>query len=41
MVCCPDVEEQGNYNKTLRTNLRDVSVDFTSSEMGGGLSDRV
>ena len=31
----------GNYNKTLRTNLRDVSVDFTSSEMGEGLSGRV
>ena len=31
----------GNYNKTLRTNLRDVSVDFTRSEMGGGLSGRV
>ena len=28
----------GNYNKTIRTNLRDVSMDFTSSEIGGGLS---
>jgi len=33
--------EAGNYNKTLRTNLRDVSEDFKSSEMGGGLSGRV
>ena len=31
----------GNYNKTLRTNLRHVLVDFTSSEMEGGLSGRV
>ena len=31
----------GNYNKTLRTNLRDVSVDFTITEMGGGVSGRV
>ena len=31
----------GNYNKTLRTNFGDVSVDFTSSEMERGLSGRL
>ena len=41
MVCCPDVKEPGNYNKTLRTNLRDITVDLTSSKIGGGLSGRV
>ena len=29
---------QGNYNKTLRTNLIDVLVEKFSSEMGGGVN---
>ena len=31
----------GNYNKSIRTNLKDVLVDFMSSEMEVGLSGRV